>query len=83
MKIGEENKKGQKKIGDTDLPGNSPNQRISVMECLECGNCYGANGCDAHLRKCKCIGGKPCSNPVCDNGNCPACKWKQKEAGAR
>ena len=42
------------------LPGNDHMQVTYVLECLKCGNAYGANGSDIWLRKCpKCQGGMP------------------------
>ena len=63
MKVGETNQNGQLLVCKTPIP--SPNfrgQKVWIMECVKrkCGHWYGANGCDAHERKCpNCDGGRP------------------------
>ena len=46
------NRNRQRNDGPTGKPGNHWNQREYAMTCLGCGNKYGANGADVHLRRC-------------------------------
>ena len=47
-------------FGPPGLPGTDHLQRIYVLRCDHCGYEYGANGSDAHERKCpRCQGGRP------------------------
>ena len=49
----------QKVIGNMGKRGSHPFALVHKMECNECGEVYGANSCDIHLRKCpNCQGGK-------------------------
>ena len=49
----------QKVIRNTGRRGSHPYATVYELECQECGETYGANGCDIHLRKCPyCQGGK-------------------------
>ena len=50
--IGYVNKNKQKCCGQRGIAGTDHNQLAYRMECLECGDVYGANGSDVHLRKC-------------------------------
>lgn len=53
MDIGETNRSGQILIKRTDTKSTThPYAKIWVMRCTQCGNDYGSNGCDAHIRKC-------------------------------
>ncbi|MAM61724.1 MAG: hypothetical protein CMH11_09555 [Maritimibacter sp.] len=52
------NDRGQVVIRCTDKKGTDHMQKIYQMACSECGNVYGANGSDTHLRKC----------PICQGG---------------
>jgi len=53
MDIGESNKNGQILIKRTDTKSTThPYATIWVMRCTQCGNEYGSNSCDAHIRKC-------------------------------
>jgi hypothetical protein len=58
--IGHVNKHNQQVLEDTGKPGNGANQRMYKLQCLECGEVYGANGADIWERRC----------PNHDNG-CP------------
>ena len=54
------NRNGQVVIQGTDLPGTDLYQYIYFLRRGHCGNEYGANGSDIHLRKClHCQGGAP------------------------
>ena len=54
------NPRGQVVIRRTELDGNDHMQKVYQMACSDCGEVYGANGSDAHLRKCpNCQGGQP------------------------
>ena len=58
--VGYENHNRQIVVRSTNLSGNLPGQRVYVLRCGKCGHHYGANGCDAHLRRCPaCMGGQP------------------------
>ena len=46
------NKNNQRNLGCKGVSETHYNQRFFVMECLECGHIYFANGCDIWLRKC-------------------------------
>jgi hypothetical protein len=57
-KVGFVNPKGQVVIRKTELRGTDHGQSVYQMACSNCGEVYGANGTDAHLRKCpSCQGG--------------------------
>lgn len=57
-KTGYVNPNGQVVIRDTGVEGTDKFQRIYQLACSKCGNIYGANGSDCHLRLCpKCQGG--------------------------
>lgn len=50
---GYRNKNGQIIIEKTSRKSTThPFARIWIMECSKCGRKYGANSCDAHIRKC-------------------------------
>lgn len=54
------NKNNQKNIGATGELGTDHMQKFYLMQCLNCGYEYRANGSDIWRRKCpKCQGGKP------------------------
>ena len=56
--VGYVSDKGQVVIRRTDLPGNDHQQFVYQLGCSQCGNVYGANGSDIHLRLCPaCQGG--------------------------
>lgn len=57
--LGDANSNGQKLVALTGARGNHPFATIWVLECAECGQSYGANSCDFHIRRCPCQGGKP------------------------
>lgn len=66
MNEGETNDNGQTLLRKTkDLspryhprPDHLPKVYIWIMDCSKCGHRYGANNCDAHLRRCpNCQGG--------------------------
>ena len=50
--VGDDNRNRQRLIRKTDRPGNHRNQRVWVLQCIECGRMYGANGCDFWERHC-------------------------------
>ncbi len=53
MKIGEINRNGQSLLKITVKKSTThPYANIWVMKCIHCGNEYGCNSCDAHIRKC-------------------------------
>ena len=53
MNIGEKNKNDQVLLLKTDTKRtNHPFAKIWVVQCDKCGNKYGCNSCDAHIRKC-------------------------------
>lgn len=55
---GDINRNDQELISRTDKPGTDHNQYVWHLQCKRCGEEYGANGSDFHLRKCpKCQGG--------------------------
>lgn len=58
---GEINIKNQELLVRTNVHSHSkPDQYIWIIECKDCFNVYGANGCDYHIRKCpQCQGGNP------------------------
>jgi hypothetical protein len=59
-KVGFVNPKGQVVIRKTLLSGTDHGQKVYQMACSNCGEVYGANGTDTHLRKCpSCQGGNP------------------------
>jgi len=54
------NRNNQQNLRATGLPGTDHGQSIYELECKLCGERYGANGSDIHLRKCPaCQGGRP------------------------
>jgi hypothetical protein len=59
--VGYVNRNKQKNLGRREplLAGTDHGQYVYVINCTECGNVYGANGSDIHLRKC----------PNCQGGN--------------
>lgn len=60
--IGFINRNNQKNHGTRGVKGTDHGQYSYRLECLnaDCGQEYGANGSDIHLRKCpRCQGGKP------------------------
>lgn len=50
--IGYVNRNGQVVVRNTGSPGTDHGQSIYQLGCSLCGNVYGANGTDIHLRKC-------------------------------
>jgi hypothetical protein len=47
-------------VYNTGRPGTDKNQTVYKLGCSVCGEIYGANGSDNHLRKCpECQGGAP------------------------
>jgi len=69
MKVGEKNKNNQQLVLKTDSKSTThPYAKIWVMRCSRCGNEYGCNSCDAHIRLCpncntKAAKGEPISTP--------------------
>ena len=59
------NPKGQIVIRKTGIAGTDHGQTVYQMACSNCGEVYGANGSDTHLRKC----------PACQNGQ-PGLSYK-------
>lgn len=58
--VGDTNRNGQTFVARTDLDGTDHNQKVWRLHCNHCGNDYGANGSDFHIRKCPaCQGGRP------------------------
>ncbi|MGY5942911.1 hypothetical protein [Stenotrophomonas forensis] len=54
------NRNSQKNVRATGLLGTDHGQTMYVLNCQICGEIYGANGSDIHLRKClACQGGRP------------------------
>ena len=49
---GDINPNGQRLVRKTKHRGNHPTSLIWVLECTHCGGQYGANGFDAHERRC-------------------------------
>jgi len=59
-RIGYTNSHSQKVRRKTNLPCSSPDQRVFVMRCGDCGHEYGSEGCDIHRVRCpRCQGGQP------------------------
>jgi hypothetical protein len=57
---GYENRNGQTVIRSTGMAGTDYGQYVYVLRCGSCGNEYGANGSDIHIRRCPvCQGGRP------------------------
>lgn len=56
---GHRNPNRQETVGSTGFPSATfPGQTIYKMRCGDCGEEYGANGCDIHARRCpRCQGG--------------------------
>jgi hypothetical protein len=50
--IGFINRRNQKCLGHRDIPGNDHLQKAYKLECLNCGQKYGANGSDIFQRRC-------------------------------
>lgn len=50
--VGYVNRNGQVVIRDTRLPGTDKNQYVYQLGCSLCGEVYGANGSDIHLKLC-------------------------------
>ena len=65
------NKNNQKNLGYKGISETHYNQRFFLLECMECGHQYEANGCDVWLRKC----------PVCQTNSNKA--KVQKAKGSR
>jgi len=58
--VGYENRNGQILLQPTDQPGTDHLQYFHGLRCTPCGNEYGANGSDIHLRRCsQCQRGRP------------------------
>jgi hypothetical protein len=58
--IGYVSEKKQKNHGHRNVPGTDHLQTAYKLECLNCGETYGANGSDIFQRKCpKCQDGVP------------------------
>lgn len=54
------NRRQQRVVRNTGLPGNDHGQSTYELECLKCGQHYGANGSDIFQRRCpRCDGGAP------------------------
>lgn len=54
------NRNNQEVLRKTNLPGNDHNQVVYVIQCLNCGERYGANGSDIFQRRCPaCARGRP------------------------
>jgi Zn finger protein HypA/HybF involved in hydrogenase expression len=54
------NARGQVVIRNTMLDGTDHGQKVYQVACSHCGEVYGANGLDLHIRKCpNCQGGQP------------------------
>jgi len=51
-KTGFVNRNEQVVIRNTGLDGTDHGQKVYQMACAHCGQVYGANGSDCHLRKC-------------------------------
>lgn len=50
----------QRNLGPLHVPGTHFLNAAFLVNCLDCGHFYGANGCDLHHRKCpSCQGGVP------------------------
>lgn len=58
VNIGKLNLHHQRLTAQTNERGNHPFARLWVLECGDCGDSYGANSCDFHIRRCSCQGGK-------------------------
>ena len=59
MDVNEINKNGQLIVEKTNLKSSTHAfAKVWLMKCTKCGHEYGANGCDAHIRRC----------PNCDRG---------------
>jgi len=57
---GYRNRNGQVVVRATGLPRTDHLQYVYVLRCSHCGNEYGANGSDIHLRRCPgCQTGRP------------------------
>jgi hypothetical protein len=65
METGELNRNGQELVQKTTTKSTThPFARIWRMRCSKCGNEYGSNSCDAHIRRCpRCSAGQP-SEPL-------------------
>lgn len=46
------NRNNQRVVRNTGITGNDHNQVVYELECLKCGQKYGANGTDIFQRKC-------------------------------
>lgn len=58
--VGYRNANGQELIRKTGRPGTLPLQKVYALKCGTCGHEYGANGSEAHNRRCPaCQGGSP------------------------
>ena len=59
-RIDDINPHGQRLVACTDRRGNHRYARVWGLECSSCGERYGANSCDFHIRRCpRCQRGKP------------------------
>ena len=62
MNPGDLNRNAQKLLRKTDLASTTHQfAKIWEMRCGRCGNVYGSNSCDAHIRRC----------PRCDRSAAP------------
>ncbi len=53
LNVGEVNKNGQQVTEKTALKSSTHAfAKVWMMKCTRCGYEYGANGCDAHIRRC-------------------------------
>ena len=52
--IGDVNRNGQELVLKTKVVGNHASSRMWILRCRgpDCGEIYGANGCDFHIRRC-------------------------------
>jgi len=58
--VGYVNRNNQTVLRATGLPGTDHLQYVYVLGCGRCGEQYGANGSDVHVRRCpSCDGGRP------------------------
>ncbi len=59
-RLGYTNRNRQRCLGTRGLRGTDHGQSVYLLQCLDCGHQYGANGSDVFLRKCPaCQGGAP------------------------
>jgi hypothetical protein len=63
--IGDINRKRQRLLEKTIMDSTTHyNQKIWIMECLDCFHRYGSNGCDAFQRKCPKHDGGKAGEPI-------------------